>query len=124
LQMDLEISPATEEVLNALNKEVIRATERAIRAIVSDDPDSARKVSIAKRKINRLGAAAEVHLSRRLSAAEPNRLAMFRLESEVLEYLKRMYYFAKRIAKLADEDEIEYVRVPIENKPAPEEVNV
>jgi hypothetical protein len=35
-----------------------------------------------------------------------------------------MYYFAKRIAKLADEDAIEYVRVPIENKPVPEEVNV
>ena len=54
----------------------------------------------AKEEVNRLADAAELHLTRRLAADEPNRLAAFRLESEVIEYLKRMYYFAKRIAKL------------------------
>lgn len=112
LQMNLPISPATEEVLMALNKEVTRATERAIRAIVSNDKERAHKVAAAKQEINRLAAAAEDHLSRRLSAEEPNRLAMFRLESEIMEYLKRMYYFAKRISKLADGDYIDEVREP------------
>jgi hypothetical protein len=31
---------------------------------------------------------------------------MFRLESEIMEYLKRMYYFAKRIAKLTSENNL------------------
>jgi phosphate:Na+ symporter len=124
LQMNLEISPATEHVLNALNKEVTRAAERAIRAIVSDDINSAHKVAAAKQQINLLGAEAEDHLSRRLSADEPNRLAMFRMESEIMEYLKRMYYFAKRIAKLAGEDETEFVRMPLETGVAQEEMSV
>ena len=62
-------------------------------------------MAAAKEDINRLAAQAETHLSRRLAADEPNRLATFRLESEVMEYLKRMYYFAKRIAKLTGEKE-------------------
>ena len=105
LRAKLHISQATEDVLCALNKEVGWATERAIRAIVSNDQDSAREVAEAKVEINRLATAAEAHLSQRLSADEPNRLATFRLESEVMEYLRRMYYFAKRIAKLVGEVE-------------------
>ena len=106
LRAKLQISEATVGILTALNKEVAWATERAIRAIVSNDKEIALEVAEAKSEINRLAAEAEVHLSRRLSADEPNRLATFRLESEVMEYLRRMYYFAKRIAKLVgDEDE-------------------
>ena len=112
LRANLKISPTTEAVLSALNKEVTKATERAIRAIVSNDKESAREVEEKKREINRLGAEAEVHLSRRLSADEPNRLAMYRLESEIMEYLKRMYYFSKRIAKLVEEDEMDDLQDP------------
>lgn len=38
-------------------------------------------------------------------AGEPNRLIAFRLESELIEYPKRIFYFAKRIAKLATDDQ-------------------
>jgi phosphate:Na+ symporter len=69
---------------------------------VEHDPSIAKEVLEAKMEINRLVTEAEEHLSRRLSADEPNRLIAFRLESEIMEYLKRMYYFAKRIAKLVD----------------------
>ncbi len=124
LRADLQISETTQEVLSALNKKVIWATERAIHAIVSDDNESAREVAEAKGEINRLAARAEVHLSRRLSADEPNRLAMFRLESEIMEYLKRMYYFAKRIAKLVGEDDMNYLRERPESSPESEEVAV
>ena len=106
LRANLQISQPTEDVLSALNKKVAWATERAIRALVSNDKEIARQVADAKVEINRLAAEAEVHLSRRLSADEPNRLATFRLESEIMEYLRRMYYFAKRIAKLVGADEM------------------
>ena len=117
LRAKLQISQATEDVLRDLNKEVTYATERAIRALVSNDQEIAREVAVAKGKINRLAAQAEVHLSRRLAADEPNRLATFRLESEIMEYLKRMYYFAKRIAKLVIEDEMSYLHMEQEMDP-------
>ncbi len=124
LQKNLQISQTTEDVLSNLNKEVVWATERAIRAIVSNDKAIAAEVAERKKEINRLAAQAEDHLSRRLSADEPNRLAMYRLESEIMEYLKRMYYFAKRIAKLVGEIEMDYVSEPLKANPEPEEIAV
>lgn len=109
MKKQLSISRETEAVLDELNTEVIWAIERAIRSIVSNDVELSREVSSAKPKINMLAAKAEFHLSKRLAADAPNRLAMFRLESELMEYLKRMYYFAKRIAKLINEIQPETV---------------
>ena len=40
----------------------------------------------------------KMHLARRLTANEPNRMEAFRLESDIVENVKRIYYFAKRIA--------------------------
>ena len=69
---------------------------------------TAEKVVTAKTEINDLASTAEKHLTRRLAADEPNRLAAFKVESEIIEYLKRVYYFAKRIAKdvLDNENEL------------------
>ena len=91
---------------------------------MSNDKESAREVAAAKPEINRLAARAEDHLSRRLAADAPNRLAMFRLESEIMEYLKRMYYFAKRVAKLIGEVETTSVAEPVEEGSPREEVAV
>ena len=113
LRLRLQISEETEQVLSALNLEVTRATERAIRGIVSNDTEIGRKVAESKAEINRLAAAAEVHLSGRLVADAPNRLAVFRLETEIMEYLKRMYYFAKRIAKLTCENHLGGAEQPL-----------
>ncbi len=124
LKKNLQISKTTEDVLSNLNKEVVWATERAIRAIVSNDHECAAEVTAAKTEINRLAAEAEDHLSRRLSADEPNRLAMFRLESEIMLYLKRMYYFAKRIAKSVGEDEMDDLPEPLEASMEPQEASV
>ena len=57
---------------------------------------------------------AEEHLGRRLVAEDPNRLAAFRVETDIIENLKRIYYFAKRIAKTVARVEMQY----LEEKPA------
>ena len=67
----------------------------------------------AKLEINQLAMAAENHLANRLVAEEPNRLATFRIESEIIEYLKRVYYFAKRIAKVVAEADLVYRQVEL-----------
>jgi phosphate:Na+ symporter len=106
LRLDLTISTGTEAVLEALDRRVSWSVGRAIDALVDNDRRFAEEVTHSKSEFNRLCGDAEKHLSQRLSADEPNRLAAFRLESEILEYLKRMYYFAKRIAKLVDGSDV------------------
>ena len=102
LRQHLTVSPATREVLELFHHEVCDSVEEALRALVGQDAELARHVTARKSDVNRICDRAESHLARRLSADEPNRLAAFRLESEIIEYLKRVYYFAKRIAKLVE----------------------
>ncbi|MFC1758064.1 Na/Pi cotransporter family protein [Planctomycetota bacterium] len=107
LKHDLTISDVTRDVLTAFHRKVCWSVEHAVRALVEDDKNAAQAVIDAKAEINQLADAAERHLTRRLSADEPNRLAAFKIESEIIEYLKRVFYFAKRIAKdlVADDEE-------------------
>ncbi|MBT3344900.1 MAG: Na/Pi cotransporter family protein [Gemmatimonadetes bacterium] len=103
LRHNLQISQSTQEVLDPLNREVCRAVEMSMEALVTGQRELAADVETAKGTINELAAEAERHLAIRLTAAEPDRVVMFRLESEAIEYLKRVYYFAKRIAKVTIE---------------------
>ena len=51
-----------------------------------------------------------MHETQRLVAEEPNRLAAYTVEMDVIEKLKRIYYHAKRMAKdvlLEEEKEVE-----------------
>lgn len=102
LRSGLVISNATIQLLNHFHQEVSLQVSQAIDALITNDHTTARKVIGAKPTISQLSAEAEEHLSRRFRADEPQRMVAFRLESEMIEYLKRMYYFAKRIAKIVD----------------------
>lgn len=103
---NLRISQATEDMLVEFHREVCEGVDRAIRSLVDNDSAIAAEVTGAKAHIEALTQRADEHLSRRLVAGEPNRLIAFRLESEIIEYLKRMFYFAKRIAKLVAEEPV------------------
>ena len=97
---DLEISPQTKGLMDAFHHKVAWSVERAVRSLVENDASMAAEVMKAKGEVNKLAEEVESHLSKRLAADEPNRLLAYRLESQIMEYLKRMYYFAKRIAKI------------------------
>jgi phosphate:Na+ symporter len=104
LSSNLEISPETREVLRGLHEKVQWAVERTTEAVASEDLAFAREVIDAKSDINRLAEEAETHLAERLAAPAPRRLEAFRIETELVEALKRIYYFAKRIARLVVEE--------------------
>jgi phosphate:Na+ symporter len=76
--------------------------ERSILALIHEDHVVADEVIDAKETINELVESAEQHLVQRLTAEEPDRLVAFKVESEIVEHLKRVYYFAKRIAKAVE----------------------
>ena len=110
IKRDLQISKTTRQVLQAFHEKVCENVEQAIQALVGSDGTLARKVIDAKAEVQHLADEADEHLLRRLTADEPQRLEAFRLESEIIEYLKRMHYFAKRIAKLVTELELSVVQ--------------
>ncbi len=97
---NIEISSDTQTVLNELQREVCRMVCQSIDALVTNDYSKAKQVIRTKPHIKDISNHAESHLSHRLAANEPKRTVTFQVESEILEHLKRMYYLAKRIAKL------------------------
>jgi phosphate:Na+ symporter len=99
----MQVSAATRERLSALHERVAWTVQLAFQALDADSPAMAAQVIEAKPEIQRLADAAEAHLARRLTAEAPDRLSLYRFESELIEYLKRVYYFAKRIAKAIEE---------------------
>lgn len=103
LRLGVEISPATAEILAELHRKVCWAVDGVVRSLLDQDLEAASEVIRAKADINRLADRAEAHLISRLTAAEPNRTTVFRIESDMVENLKRIYYFAKRIARAVDE---------------------
>lgn len=104
LSHNVQMSEATREILAALHQRVCWSVSSAVEAVTTLNYDLAEEVMAAKLDINRLANDAEEHLAHRLIADEPNRLATFRIETEIIEYLKRVYYFAKRIAKVVAND--------------------
>jgi phosphate:Na+ symporter len=99
------MSLPTQEALEALHARVSETVEDALEALDASDGDRAREVMDAKAEVNRLAARAEHHLAHRLAEGGPERLPIYRVESEIVEYLKRVYAFARRIARGILEEE-------------------
>jgi phosphate:Na+ symporter len=93
------ISPETRNVLQSLHQVISKAANTAITAATENDQHAAQDVIAMKHEINRLMDSAAMHEAMRLVADEPNRLAAYSIEIDVIEKLKRIYYFAKRISK-------------------------
>ena len=71
----------------------------ALRAVEEQDPALARSVLEAKPEVNELLERVAVHQTARLTADAPERVAAYSRGNELLENLRRIYTFAKRIAR-------------------------
>ena len=106
IEQNVTVSPATQKVVSGLHAEVAKTVDAAISSIVENDQKAAQGVIAAKEEINRLIEDAEAHQMERLVADEPGRLAAYAIEVDIIEKLKRIYYFAKRIAKATVPEEV------------------
>jgi len=97
----IRVSAETREVLEIFHKSVYDAFLLALIAVTQKDQAAARKVSQMKSHIRNLERAASQHEAVRLVADEPNRIATYRFETDIIVNLKRIYYFARRIARVA-----------------------
>ena len=100
LAHDVRVSGDTRDVLLNLANEVIAALETATEAVDRGDKGLAMKVIEAKSDVNVLADRVSDRLVERLVAEEPHRTSAYRAESQLIEHFKRIYYFAKRIAKI------------------------
>jgi phosphate:Na+ symporter len=105
IQQGVSISVATQAVLKKLHNVVMATVSLAIDAVAENDPHAAQEIIAMKTDIARLTDSAAMHETRRLVAEEPNRLAAYTVEMDVIEKLKRIYYHAKRMAKDVQPDE-------------------
>ncbi|MFV1958412.1 MAG: Na/Pi cotransporter family protein [Planctomycetota bacterium] len=100
LDLGVTISPSTQEVIENFHAEVLRALDTSQLAVTQTNVDAARVVTGMKADINRMAEAAARHGADRLVAPEPHRIASYQIETGMLENLKRIYYFAKRMARV------------------------
>lgn len=98
LDRGLTISPSSTAVLQSLHSTVTEAIEHVVAAFSNDDEVAAEAVRKLKPQIRRLEREAIRHHIDRLTAPEPNRMELYRLETDLVEVYRRMYSMARRIA--------------------------
>jgi phosphate:Na+ symporter len=99
----VSISQPTREVLNNFHIVVNRAVEAAVQAVAQRNELAARSVTSMKQEISHIADSAAAHQAQRLVAEEPNRIPAYTIEMDIIEKLKRIYYFAKRMAKTVED---------------------
>lgn len=95
----VEVSATTQQVLIGFQDAVSKAVAAAVQAVGQRNERAAQVVTSMKSEITQIAESAAAHQARRLVAEEPNRLPAYKLEIEIIEMQKRIYYFAKRMAK-------------------------
>ncbi|MEW8521531.1 MAG: Na/Pi cotransporter family protein [Candidatus Thiodiazotropha endolucinida] len=99
IEHGFSISEPTKEVLSGFHKVVKKAVDSAVQSVSQLNTEVAQSVIAMKHEINRIVESAAVHQASRLVAEEPNRIAAYTTEVDIIEKQKRIYYFAKRMAK-------------------------
>ncbi|MEA2023490.1 MAG: Na/Pi cotransporter family protein [Actinomycetota bacterium] len=105
LEAGLMISPSTAAVINDIATEVITAVDIAVGAVGRSSPEAARRAIDMKPEITARTTHAIEYQLERLTADEPDRVEAYRIESDIIEDLKRIYYYAKRAARVGVPDE-------------------
>ena len=103
LQRNLTIGPRTTALILSLAERVVWALQTATDAVDARDVGLADKVVRAKNDIATMADEIASHLVNRLVADAPHRTSTFEIESQLVEQYKRIYYFAKRIARFVVE---------------------
>ena len=103
----LEVSSETQRMMQGLLRSVGQAIGDASRAVADEDLALARAVIESKHEIMDQVALLKRRLADRLAVGGEDRLTLYRLESQLVETVQRLYYFAKRIAKTVAVDEPE-----------------
>jgi phosphate:Na+ symporter len=95
------VSPSTEAILGRLHAVVLAALDDSLAALGERDADAADRVVESKAELKEVEAVLLDHLSRRLGAPEPRRVAAYSVEIELVEGLRRAHGSCRRLARAA-----------------------
>ncbi len=99
LEEGVTVSQVTQGVLTDFQRMILRGFDLALQAVSQRSREADEAVVEMKGEVNQMAESASLHEVRRLVADEPQRLAAYTLEVDVLKNLKRIYYFSKRMAR-------------------------
>ncbi|MBT8127811.1 MAG: Na/Pi cotransporter family protein [Gammaproteobacteria bacterium] len=99
IDQGVSISAPTQKVLADFHAVIKRALRGAIQAVSQNNREAATIVINMKDEISDLADSAAAHQAARLVAEEPNRIPAYTIEIDIIEKMKRIYYFTKRMAK-------------------------
>ncbi|MBU1226638.1 MAG: Na/Pi cotransporter family protein [Actinobacteria bacterium] len=101
IEQDIRVSPGTRRMLEEFHAAVLESVDMAMMAVTQKNAEAAHRVAAMKSTINSLERAALTHEAERLVADAPMRIATYRFETDIVSNLKRVFYHAKRIARVA-----------------------
>ncbi len=99
IDQQIVVSGETRSRIEALHAAVLDSFTMAVAALARSDPEAAAAVRERKDLINRLEQEALEYQAERLLADEPKRGPTYRFEIDVVNNLKRIHYFVRRIAR-------------------------
>jgi phosphate:Na+ symporter len=100
LSQDVQVSEETAKQLTQLQKQVSHGIDQSVNSLLEKDDSQAQAVYASLPELKQQTDDVETRIALRLTADEPNRVATYRLETEIIENLKNMYFVAMRIANM------------------------
>jgi phosphate:Na+ symporter len=100
LEFGVVVSDSTAVLIEDLGAQVLEGVDIAVAAVGQSNPEAAQRAIKMKAKITERTVEAQTHQVERLGVDEPLRLEAYKVESDIIEDLKRVYYYAKRAARV------------------------
>jgi phosphate:Na+ symporter len=98
LDKGIEVSETTGEMLEQAYQSVGNALEAAFKAVVDDDHGAAQEVLVRRDQFWRLGEQVLQRQAERLAVDDADRLLKHRLQTDLLDKLRRVYMLAEHLA--------------------------
>lgn len=105
LERGISVSPETGRLLREFHGHVVEAVRNALLAFKGADPALAKQVVDQKAVLKSLAERAAWHQAERLVVPEGGRVLAYAVETDMVEGLRRVFYYAKRIAHHVLEEE-------------------
>jgi phosphate:Na+ symporter len=100
LEFGVVVSDSTAVLIEDLGAQVLEGVDIAVAAVGQSNPEAAQRAIKMKAKITERTVEAQTHQVERLGVDEPLRLEAYKVESDIIEDLKRVYYYANRAARV------------------------
>ncbi len=95
------VGAESRRMIEDFHREISHALDLSVAALVSANEEDARAVAALKQKINAEAQAIAAHHAKRLTAPDEHRIELYRFETDVVTNLRRIFYFARRTARVA-----------------------